>query len=966
MAIKGANVDETRIDYHTPSLPVANPKAVSNLKPRVTTTSTFGDPLPIVYGTARVPGSLIWMRTKPSQEVGWVYAGNTTVGRYDCVTPVVAATCQTYANTTTQFKVNIANGGLSKQTIYCRTGANAGLYRIVGASPSSLQIMSVTIAWPSIPQAGDTFDIGWPVKVDTADAIIGICEAPVTSILRYWTGSNKPESVNTYLSALSSAVEVVTSGTAGTWPAVGSAYGMQADANAVGMTLSGIAQFRSSGLILDGGKVPDLSFEVKGLFLQDTTDANPADIVVDMLTHGTRGLGLAGSQVDVEYGANGLASSSYRTYCTAMGFLVSRALTSSSTYTNELDDLLDQTNSTAVWTEGVLRIVPLGDSTVGSYVPPSTATALTNDDFVASAGEDAVTVSRKPAADIRNTYRVTYQSRLDDHEEVFQEAQNTAHVSLNKIVRASVDGTWITTAGHAQKLASLKANRSVGILNTYRFRLSARLPLLDPMDLVTLTEPKLGLVSQLCRIKSIEEGEDGIFSVEAWEWPQGVGTPVIVATQPYDGYTPSASLTAVSAEQRINAIETSITDKVVPNLTNADADSVTTTLIAPLAVTEAELGSGSVTNIKIGDNAITSTKLVLTGDNLIPNPDSELGAVSGQAGAYVVGPVAVGSFYNGTYGRQLSGIANGATPSFYLDDRAVSAVAGDSFYAECMIITSGASVGGCIAAKVTKSDGSTAWQLPSYTYAPSAWTKSSLTFVCPTDTVSVIFFCQAINSSGAGGGWVNFDALMARRMIGAEIVVNGSLTADKLAADSVTAAKIAAGAVTAAKIQADAIATSDYTESAGVCTAGAKMLAGTTYTAWATSTSYSLGGTCASNGRLYRCTQAGTSSTDAYADFNPATSYSVNAIVNDAGSGNYYKCTIAGTNKQPLGANTPVSWVYVWTAGGPAGATPAVGYILDGSVRWVEDAQLRTSRSGMAVGAYNLKQYIEEVIAGRG
>ncbi len=78
----------------------------------------------------------------------------------------------------------------------------------------------------------------------------------------------------------------------------------------------------------------------------------------------------------------------------------------------------------------------------------------------------------------------------------------------------------------------LMLQRAVYIRNTYKFRLSWEYCLLDPMDLVTVTDSILGLSNAPIRITEIEEDENGFLSVTAEEFPLGVATATLYPTQP--------------------------------------------------------------------------------------------------------------------------------------------------------------------------------------------------------------------------------------------------------------------------------------------------------------------------------------------------------------------------------------------------------------------------------------------------
>jgi Putative phage tail protein len=90
--------------------------------------------------------------------------------------------------------------------------------------------------------------------------------------------------------------------------------------------------------------------------------------------------------------------------------------------------------------------------------------------------------------------------------------------------------------------------RQLYIRNTYQFKLSFEYCLLEPMDLVTVTDSGLGLTNVAVRITSVEEDSDGLLSVTAEEFPVGIATAVQYPAQPN---SPNATNQAV-VPSRVN------------------------------------------------------------------------------------------------------------------------------------------------------------------------------------------------------------------------------------------------------------------------------------------------------------------------------------------------------------------------------------------------------------------------------
>jgi len=74
-------------------------------------------------------------------------------------------------------------------------------------------------------------------------------------------------------------------------------------------------------------------------------------------------------------------------------------------------------------------------------------------------------------------------------------------------------------------VAQLILQRQLYIRNTYKFKLSFEYCLLEPMDIVTITDSGIGLDHVAVRIRDIEEDDDGLLTITAEEFAAGTGTP---------------------------------------------------------------------------------------------------------------------------------------------------------------------------------------------------------------------------------------------------------------------------------------------------------------------------------------------------------------------------------------------------------------------------------------------------------
>ena len=270
----------------------------------------------------------------------------------------------------------------------------------------------------------------------------------------------------------------------------------------------------------ESGSTKNHSFEITGFSsgANSAGDANPADVLFDMLGHNIHGMGFPSAYIE--------SLTDYKSYAAAAGLLVSAAYTDQKTGIEVLKGLLECTNSVAIWSGGKLRILPLGDLPIGSWRPNSTPLyALTADDFIGK--DDPVKIKRKAASDAFNSVKVKFKNRVTDYADDVAAADDLANQDLFGLRPASeFAADCIASQDSAQVLAQILLQRHIGTMNEYEFELGWRYTLLEPGDLITLTEPGLGLNNTPVRIVAIEEDADGGLKVIAEDWPNGIATAV--------------------------------------------------------------------------------------------------------------------------------------------------------------------------------------------------------------------------------------------------------------------------------------------------------------------------------------------------------------------------------------------------------------------------------------------------------
>src|SRR6185437_3358956 len=278
--------------------------------------------------------------------------------------------------------------------------------------------------------------------------------------------------------------------------------------------------------------LPNWNVEVTGLHpYTGSSDANPADILTDICTDTSHGINF-----------NYLGTlTQYSNYCVATGLLLSPVYDQEQTAQQTLDDLFKFTNSAAYFSEGVLKVVPYGDTAVTgngvTYTPNNSPLVnLGTADYIVSPGEDPIQITRKAPADAMNMVRVQFQDRTNTYHDSVVVASIDEDVIVNGgRADTTEDVSMCKVAATARFIAQNLVQRSFFIRNTYEFKLGWRYCYLEPMDIVTLTDPNTGLNLWPVRIVDVTEDESGDLSITAEEYPVGVGHSAIYNTQPNNG-----------------------------------------------------------------------------------------------------------------------------------------------------------------------------------------------------------------------------------------------------------------------------------------------------------------------------------------------------------------------------------------------------------------------------------------------
>lgn len=387
--------------------------------------------------------------------------------------------------------------------------------------------------------------------------ILGLCEGPIGAVRSVWQNST----ITGLDYVLSMRGQQFFSGATpqSVWSYLSSDFPSQA------LSYGGTAYVADYAIDLgSSASLSSYSFELLGVLSEtgfNGNDADPALVIQDFLTNAQYGVGFPAASIDATtlLGVGGDAS--YQSYCKAIGLALSPAVISQEAANSILARWLQLTNTAAVWSSGVLKFIPYGDAAVtgpiyaagsgnigfGTYTtslgfayvvtPPNqigTCTFAPNltpvydlddDDYVHADDGDPVQVAR---SDPYTAYNMQYLEI--DQRTNYYDATPIATWDQNAIelyglrIASTVTAHEICDPAVAQTSAQLILQRGLYIRTHYTFKLSWEYCLLEPMDLVTLSDANLGLSKTVVRIIEVEENGDGILTFTAEEFPAGVAT----------------------------------------------------------------------------------------------------------------------------------------------------------------------------------------------------------------------------------------------------------------------------------------------------------------------------------------------------------------------------------------------------------------------------------------------------------
>jgi hypothetical protein len=286
------------------------------------------------------------------------------------------------------------------------------------------------------------------------------------------------------------------------------------------------------------GTTPSLgnhSLEIYGLHSTlGTPDATVENCITEFLTNAQWGVGFSIGKIG--------DLSAMDDYCSAYGLRISPALVDAKPAHEYLTNWARIANAGIVWSGGALKFIPYSDVAATGYTPPTaTGYHLTDDDFIVEGDEDPVICTPRLLADRYNHVQVEYLDRANDYNKVVVDAKDQANIEeFGLRTMPIVKLHEVCTAARAQLVADTILQRSLYIVNTYEFKLSWNYSLLEPMDIVTITDTQLGLNQEPVRITKISDDE--ILRITAEEMPYGASQGGSYSSSSTDVYKPAENV----------------------------------------------------------------------------------------------------------------------------------------------------------------------------------------------------------------------------------------------------------------------------------------------------------------------------------------------------------------------------------------------------------------------------------------
>jgi hypothetical protein len=195
-----------------------------------------------------------------------------------------------------------------------------------------------------------------------------------------------------------------------------------------------------------------------------------------------------------------------------------------------LEEVTDLTVAAVVWSGNTLRIIPYGDVVITGFGARWTPNltwqySLSDADFLpwgqgGDGASDPVLLTRSDPAQATNWLSLEYMDAFNSFNPQIIAVFDQGLIDQYGLrTEPSVQAHEFTNPESTMISAQLQLQRRTYIRNTFKFKLGWRYCLLEPMDIVLITDATLGLNVAPVRITEIAEDDNGELTVTAEEIP---------------------------------------------------------------------------------------------------------------------------------------------------------------------------------------------------------------------------------------------------------------------------------------------------------------------------------------------------------------------------------------------------------------------------------------------------------------
>lgn len=350
----------------------------------------------------------------------------------------------------------------------------------------------------------------------TAGMALGICTGVISGIGKVWRDKDI-----TSMSALGLTLKTGALRQSA-WSHLVSNYPDQA------VAYSGLAYVAHNALDLgDSSSQPNLTFEVFGERLIDGgDDAYAHDVINDIVTDPLEGVGLPVTTLG--------STEDYALWCQEMGLTVAVNAADQAPARDLIASLLKATLSEAIWSAGQIKIIPYGDSPVGSWSPRVEISYEIGEGDVLEPPRH----KRKQPSDATNRVTLNYTSRAKDYN-----TNSVTRDDLTAVTRygqrpETLDLPCIASDEMASVVCEFWRDRNLNIRNQWELDVDERFCLVEAMDFLRISFGPQGINKVVVNVVEVADDGEGKITLLVEEWPFGLMTRTAVRSQPSAGYVP--------------------------------------------------------------------------------------------------------------------------------------------------------------------------------------------------------------------------------------------------------------------------------------------------------------------------------------------------------------------------------------------------------------------------------------------